>query len=130
MLEAIHTEGAPSFESFDLPISQAIVHGDTVYVAGQTGIDPATGELVEGGIEAETRQTLENIEAILEAAGTSFDNVLKATVFIEDMTDFDRVNAVYRAFVSEPYPARSAVEVSDLALEFAMEIEVIAALEP
>ncbi|MFW6152825.1 MAG: RidA family protein [Halobacteriota archaeon] len=130
MPEAVHTDEAPSFESFDLPISQAIIHGDTVYVAGQTGVDPATGEPVEDDLEAEARQALENIAAILEAAGTSFDNVVKATVFIEDMADFDRVNAVYREFVSEPYPARSAVEVSDLALEFAMEIEVIAAVEP
>lgn len=124
----IQTDEAPSFESFDLPISQAMVHGDTVYVSGQTGVDPETGEQVEGGVEAETRQALRNIGAVLAAAGATFDDVVKATVFVEDMDDFDTVNAVYSEFVSEPYPARSAIEASDLALAFAVEIEVIAAL--
>lgn len=126
MSERIRTDDAPSFETFDLPISQAVVHGDTVYVSGQTGVDPETGEMVEGGVEAETRQALENVSAILAAAGTSFDDVLKATVFVSDMDDFETVNGVYEEFVSEPYPARSAVEVGDLAMEFAVEIEVIA----
>lgn len=128
MPERIQTDEAPSFETFDLPISQAVVHGDTVYVSGQTGVDPETGEMVEGGVEAETRQALENVGAILAAAGASFDDVLKATVFVGDMDDFETVNGVYEEFVSEPYPARSAVEVGDLAMEFAVEIEVIAAV--
>lgn len=128
MAERVQTEGAPSFEDYGLPISQAIKHGDTVYVAGQTGGDPETGEVVEGGVAEQTRQTLENISAILEAAGTSLDNVVKATVFIEDMDDFGEVNEVYAEYMSEPYPARSAVEVSDLAIDFEVEIEVIAAL--
>lgn len=128
MPHRIQTDEAPSFEAFDLPISQAIVHGDTVYVSGQTGIDPATGNIVEGGVAAETRQALENIDAILTAAGTSFDDVVKATVYVAEMNDFQTVNEVYEDFVSKPFPARSAVEVSDLAMEFAIELDVIAAL--
>lgn len=128
MPERIQTDEALSFEAFDLPISQGVVHGDTLYVSGQTGVDPETNEMVEGGVEAEARMALENIGAILRAAGSSFDDVIKATVFVEDMDDFEAVNAVYEEFLSEPYPARSAVEVSDLALEFAVEIEAIAAV--
>lgn len=128
MPERIQTDAAPSFETFDLPISQAMVHGDTVYVAGQTGVDPETGEMVDGGVVAETRQAMANVEAILEAAGTSFDNVVKATLFVGDMDDFGAVNEVYEEFVSEPYPARSAFEAGDLAMDFSIELEVIAAL--
>jgi len=128
MPDRVHTDEAPPFDQFDLPISQAIVHGDTVYVSGQAGIDPETGEVVDGGVETETRQTLENIGSILEAAGTSLDNVVEATVFVADLDDFGAVNEIYEEYVSEPYPARSAVEVSDLAMEFAVEIEVTAAL--
>lgn len=128
MPDRVRTDEAPPFELFDLPISQAMVHGDTVYVSGQTGVKPGTGEMVEGGVEAETRQALENVGAILDAAGSSFGDVIKATLFVEDMDDFGTVNAVYEEFVSEPYPARSAVEVSDLAMEFAVELEVIAAV--
>lgn len=128
MPESISTDEAPSFEAIDLPISQAVVHGDTVYVSGQTGVDPETGEKVDGGVAAETRQTLQNVGAILEAAGSSFDDVIKATVFVADMDHFDAVNGVYEEFVTEPYPARSAIEAGDLAADFAVEIEVIAAL--
>lgn len=128
MPEPVQTDDAPSFETFDLPISQAMIHGDTVYVSGQTGVDPETGEMVEGGVEAETRQALENVGAILEAAGCSFDDVVKATLFVDDMDDFGTVNEVYEEFVSEPYPARSAFEAGDLAMEFAIELEVVAAL--
>lgn len=128
MPERIQTDAAPSFETFDLPISQAMVHGDTVYVAGQTGVDPETGEMVDGGVVAETRQAMANVEAILEAAGTSFDNVVKATLFVGDMDDFGAVNEVYEEFVTEPYPARSAFEAGDLAMDFSIELEVIAAL--
>lgn len=128
ILERIRTDEAPSFEVFDLPISRAIVHDDTIYVSGQTGVDPDAGEMVEGGLEAETRQALGNVGAILAAAGASFDDVLEATVILEDVDDFDTVNEVCGEFVSEPHPARSAVEVIDLAVEFAVELEVTAAL--
>lgn len=128
MPEYIHTDDAPTFDADEVPLSQATVHDGTVYVSGQVGIDPETGELVEGGVEAEARQALENVEAILDAAGSSLDDVVKATVFLNDVDDFETVNRVYGEFVPEPYPARSAVEVGDLAASFAVEIEVTAAL--
>lgn len=127
MVEEVTTDEAPLKE--DLPFSQAIVHGDTVYVSGQVGTDPDTGEVVDGGVRAETRQIMENISAILEAAGTSIDNVVKATVFLDDVDDFGEFNEVYREYLSEPLPARSAFEVGDLAIDIAAEVEVIAALE-
>lgn len=127
MVDKVTTDAAPNNDA--LPFSQGIVHGDTVYTSGQIGMDPETGEVVEGGIEAETRQTMENISAILEAAGTSLDNAIKATVFLTDMDEFAAFNEVYAEYVTEPRPARSAVEVSDLARDLAVEIEMVAALE-
>lgn len=127
MVEEVATDEVPQSE--DLPFSQAIVHGDTVYVSGQVGTDPETGEIVDGGVQAETRQIMENISAILEAAGTSMDNVVKATVFLDDVGEFEEFNEVYREYLTDPLPARSAFEVSDLAIDIAVEIEVIAALE-
>lgn len=127
MVDKVTTDAAPNNEA--LPFSQGIVHGDTVYTSGQIGMDPETGEVVSGGIEAETRQTMENISAILEAAGTSLDNAIKTTVFLTDMDEFAAFNEVYAEYVTEPRPARSAVEVSDLARDLAVEIEMVAALE-
>jgi 2-iminobutanoate/2-iminopropanoate deaminase len=127
MVERVSTDGAPSSES--LPFPQGTIHGDTVYTSGQVGVDPETGEVVEGGIRAETRQTLENVAAILEAAGSSLDDAVKATVFLTDMDDFPAFNEVYAEVVGEPRPARSAVEVSDLAIDIGVEIEMVAAIE-
>lgn len=113
----------------DLPLSKAIVHGDTVYVSGQTPRDPDRGgEPVEGDIREQTAQVLENASAILDAAGSSLDDVVKSTVFVTDMGNFAAVNEVYGDYMSEPYPARSAIEVADLAADFEVEIEFIAAL--
>lgn len=128
MVRHVRTEEAPSFEELGLPISQATIHDESVYVSGQVGLDPETNSMVDGGIREQTKQTMRNIEAILDAAGTSIDDIIKTTVFVEDMDDFEAVNDVYAEFVSEPYPARSAVEVGELAMEFDVEIEVIAAL--
>ena len=127
MVEYVSTDEAPNSDA--LPFSQGTIHGDTVYTSGQVGIDPETGEIVEGGIRAETRQTLENVAAVLEAAGSSMDSALKATVFLTDMDEFAEFNEVYAEFVDEPRPARSAVEVSELARDLAVEIEMVAALE-
>lgn len=129
MPDEITSEAAQSFEAFDLPISQALRHGDTVYVAGQGGIDPETGTVVEGGVVAETHQALRNLDAVLEAAGTSLDKALKVGLYLADMDDMAAVNEVYREYVTEPYPARTAVEVSAFAVDFAVEIDVIAAFE-
>lgn len=127
MVEKVSTDDAPQNE--ELPFSQAIVHGDTVYTSGQVGINPETGEIVDGGIQSETQQTMENISAILEAAGTSLDNAIKATVFLNDINDFAEFNEVYSESVDEPLPARSAFEVGDLAIDIAVEIEMVAATE-
>lgn len=126
-MEAIATDNAPDDEA--LPFSQAIVHGDTVYMSGQVGIDPTTGDVVDGGIEAETRQTMENVSAILEAAGSSLDDVVKTTVYLNDVDQFEQFNGVYADYVSDPKPARSTFEVGDLAIDIAVEIDVVAAVD-
>ena len=94
------------------PYSVAVKAGPFMFVSGQLGLDPATGALVEGGVEAETRQALKNLKVILEAGGCSFQNVVKTTVFLRDINDFARMNGVYAEFFSENPPARSAVQVA------------------
>lgn len=108
------------------PYSQAIVANGFVFAAGQIGSDPKTGTLVEGGIEAETEQALKNIEAVLNAAGSSMKDVVKATVFLADMNDFAKMNAIYGKWMGEPYPARSTVQVARLPRDARIEIEVVA----
>lgn len=108
------------------PYSIGVVANGFVYTAGQLGLDPATGNLVEGGIEAETRQALLNVKAILEAAGTSLDKVVKTTVFLRDIADFARMNGVYAEFFTSDYPARSAFQVAALPKGAAVEIETVA----
>ena len=110
------------------PYSQAIQVGNLVYTSGQLPIDPATGSFPEGGIKEQTRQSLKNVQAILESAGLSMANVVKTTVFLADMGDFADMNAVYSEFFTEPYPARSAVAVKTLPKSAQIEIEVIASL--
>jgi 2-iminobutanoate/2-iminopropanoate deaminase len=111
------------------PLSQAIRHGDTVYVSGNVPVDPETGDLVEGGVGPQTQQVLENVEAILDAAGTSMDNVIRAGVFMTDMDSFGEMNEVYEEFMSEPYPARTAVKAEMANPDILVEIDVIAAVE-
>ena len=123
MKQAISTKQAPAAIG---PYSQAIQVGNLVYTSGQIPIDPATGTFVESGIKEQTRQSLTNIKAILEEAGTSMSNVVKTTVFMADMNDFADMNAVYAEFFSEPYPTRSAVAVKTLPKGALVEIEVIA----
>ena len=122
--KVIATTKAPSAIG---PYSQAIQVGNLVYTSGQIPIDPATGTFVEGGIKAQTRQSLLNVQAILKEAGLTMDNVLKTTVFLADMNDFADMNAVYAEFFAEPYPARSAVAVKTLPKNALVEIEVVAA---
>ncbi|MFB6218815.1 MAG: RidA family protein [Halobacteriaceae archaeon] len=126
-MQDVTTDGAPVYE--ELPFSQAIVHGDTVYVSGQVPVDPETGEIVGEDIREQTRRTMENVAAVLEAAGSSLDSIVKATVFLADIDDFAAFNEVYSEYVSGPEPARSAFEVGDLAIDVTVEIEVVAALE-
>ncbi len=108
------------------PYSQAVQVGPWVFCSGQLGMDPETGRLVPGGIEAQTRQALTNLKHVLEAAGASLDSVVKVTVFLKNMDDFARMNAVYAEFFQEPYPARAAVEVAALPKGALVEIEAVA----
>ncbi len=109
-----------------LPFSAAVRVGDMIYLSGQVGIKPGTMELVEGGVGPETVQTMENIEAVLEDAGSSLARVVKCTVFLADIADYGAMNAAYRRFFSEHLPARSTVAGSGLALGARVEIECIA----
>ena len=122
--EQIHTDEAFSSSS---PYSQAIRYGDTLYVAGQVPVD-ADGNIVGDDITEQTEQVFRNMRAILDAAGTSLENALTTTVFLTDIDDFEAFNEVYRELMPEPRPARSAVEVSDLAIDVLVEVEVTAAV--
>lgn len=109
------------------PYSQAIKTGNLVYTSGQLPIDPSTGAFPEGGIKEQTRQSLLNVQAILEEAGLTMSHVVKTTVFMADMGDFADMNSVYAEFFSQPFPARSAVAVKTLPKGALVEIEVVAA---
>lgn len=111
------------------PYSQAIVHGGLVYCSGQVALDPATKELVPGGVEAQTRQVLKNLGNVLAAAGSSFERVLKTTVYLKDMGDFAAMNAVYGEHFQSAPPARATVEVARLPKDARVEIDCVAALK-
>jgi len=121
--ETIKTENAPKAIG---PYSVGVKAGHFLFTAGQIGLDPSTGEIVKGGIEAETRRVMTNIRGILEAAGTSLDKVVKTTVFLMDMGDFARMNAIYGEFFPSEPPARSTVQVAGLPKGALVEIEVVA----
>lgn len=123
----IHTENAPKAIG---PYSQAIRVETLVYTAGQIGMNPLTTELVEGGVEEQTRQVLTNLRNVLQAAGSDLNYVIKTTVFLQDMSDFPRMNAVYAEFFTEAPPARSTVAVAGLPKGGLVEIEAIALLAP
>ena len=123
MKQVIHTDSAPAAIG---PYSQAIQIGDLLFVSGQVPIDPSTGAVVEGDIKAQAQQSLNNLKAILNAAGTNMGAVVKTTVFLADMNDFAAMNEVYAQFFQEPFPARSAVQVGRLPKDAKVEIEAIA----
>ena len=123
-MKAISTSKAPGAIG---PYSQAIKVGNLVYTSGQLPIDPATGTFPEGGIKEQTRQSISNVQAILQEAGLDMKNVVKTTVFLADMGDFADMNSVYAEFFTPPYPARSAVAVKTLPKQALVEIEVVAA---
>ena len=123
----IHTDNAPGAIG---PYSQAVRTENMVYTAGQIALDPATMEIVSGGIEAETRQVLTNLKNVLEAANSGLNYVVKTTVFLQDMGEFSKMNAVYAEFFPENPPARSAVEVAALPKGVAVEIEAVALVAP
>lgn len=123
--EVVTSEKAPKAIG---PYSVGIRTGNLIFTAGQVGIDPSVGEIVAGGIEAETHQVIRNLRHILESAGSSLDRVVKTTVFLRDMGDFSRMNAIYGEYFTKNPPARSTVQVSALPKGAAIEIEAIAIL--
>ena len=123
--KTISTQDAPAAVG---PYSQAIKIDNLVYTAGQLGMDPQAAKLVECGIQAQTRQALTNLKAVLQAAGTCMDNVIKTTVFLQDINDFGAMNQVYAEFFTDAPPARSAVQVAALPLGGLVEIEAVAVL--
>jgi 2-iminobutanoate/2-iminopropanoate deaminase len=123
----IHTDKAPKAIG---PYSQAIRTDSLVFTAGQAGLDPVTGELVEGGIEAQTRQVLINLKNVLEAADSGLNYALKTTVFLKDMNDFSKMNAIYSEFFPENPPARSTIAAAALPKGALVEIEIIAMFQP
>lgn len=124
MREELSTDAAPKPMA---AYSQAVKAGNLVFTAGQIGLDPKTNALVEGGVEAQARQALENLKAVLAAASLTLDDVVKATVFLSGIDDFRAVNTIYEGFFSRPFPARSAFAVKELPAGALVEIEVIAA---
>ena len=125
MLSAVSTESAPQALG---PYSQAIRAGQFLFVAGQVPIDPATGNLVSGDIGAQTRRVFENLGAILEAGGASFQQVVRTTVYLADLAEFSAMNEVYATFFKPPQPARSTIEASRLPRDARIEVDVIAFL--
>ena len=122
-MKVIATKNAPAAVG---PYSQAIDCGDTVYCSGQIPLDPQTGAVVEGGLEAQAHQMFRNVKAVLAEAGLGLENVLKTTVFMTDLGQFGALNAIYAEYFAEPYPARSCVEVSALPKGVLVECEVVA----
>jgi 2-iminobutanoate/2-iminopropanoate deaminase len=123
VLEVIATDRGPKALG---PYSQAVRAGGFVFVSGQGAVDPAAGKAVAGGIAEQTARALENVKGILEAAGASLANVVKVTVYLQDMNDFSVMNQVYARYFAENPPARATVEVSRLPMDFRIEIDAIA----
>ncbi len=121
--QAVSTGGAPSAIG---PYSQGIASGDLVFCSGQIGLDPATGELVDGGVEAQAERALRNLAAVLDAAGCTFGDVVRTTIYLADIGDFGAVNAIYANHVSDPPPARSTFAVGALPKGARVEIDAIA----
>jgi 2-iminobutanoate/2-iminopropanoate deaminase len=121
--ENIHTDQAPAAIG---PYVQAVRVNDLIYTAGQGGLDPVTGNLVEGGVEAQAKQTMQNLAAVLEAAGSDFNHVIKTNIFLRYIKDFGAVNQVYATFFDGQFPARSTVAVNALPMAALVEIEMVA----
>ena len=125
-MRPIETSGAPVPVA---PYSQAIVHAGVAYLAGQVPLDPSTGELVDGPIEAQAERVLQNVEAVLEASGSGWDRVLKVNVYLADIADFAAFNAIYERYLAGARPARSTYQVARLPLDARIEIDAIAAAD-
>ncbi|MGN6512570.1 MAG: RidA family protein [Lysobacteraceae bacterium] len=124
--QPIHTEHAPAAIG---PYSQAIRAGNTVYLSGQTPLVPASGQMVEGDIEAQARQAFDNLRAVCEAAGGSFEKIVRLGLYLTDLSDFARVNAVMAEYFSQPYPARSTIQAAALPRGAAFEVDGIMVLD-
>ncbi len=122
-INVVSTEKAPAAIG---PYSQALIAGSFIYTSGQIPINPKTGEIINGDIAQQTKQVMENLKAVLEAAGSDLGSVIKTTVFIKNMNDFQTVNSIYNEYFKKPFPARSCVEVARLPKDVGIEIEVIA----
>ncbi|MDE0034431.1 MAG: RidA family protein [Deltaproteobacteria bacterium] len=122
-MEVIHTDKAPNAIG---PYEQAIKANGFVYTAGQIGLEPATGELVAGGIEEQARRVLDNVTAVLEAAGSSWGQVVKTTIYLNDMADFGAVNAIYEGYLGSAKPARTTVAVAGLPKGALVEVDTVA----
>ena len=122
-MEEVNTEDAPPSIG---PFSQGIIDDGRLYVSGQGPIDPETGDILDGNIHEQTVRTLENVGSILEAVDSSFDDVVKTTVYVMNMDDYDVINEAYAKYFSEPYPARSAVQIESLPVDIDVEIEAVA----
>jgi 2-iminobutanoate/2-iminopropanoate deaminase len=121
--DAVHAAAAPAAVG---PYSHAVREGGLLFLSGQAPLHPQTGAIVEGGIEAQTKQVFTNLEAVLTAAGVSFADVIKANVYLTDLADFPTVNAIYATIFTEPHPARTTVAAAGLPLGAAIEIELVA----
>jgi len=124
MLEAIHSEHAPAAVG---PYSQAIRHGDTVYLSGQIGLEPETGRLMDDTLAGQASQVMNNLHAVLQAAGCSLDDIIKVNIYLTDMADFPELNTLYAGWLGEHRPARATVAVAALPLGARVEMDVIAA---
>jgi len=122
----VHTDKAPAAIG---PYSQAVVTGNLLYTAGQIALDPATGQIVQGDVSAQTDRVMRNLTAVLEAAGSSWADVVKTTVYLMDMADFPRVNEVYGRMIGDARPARSTVQVSGLPRGVLVEIDAVAVVK-
>lgn len=123
--KVISTDQAPAAIG---PYSQAVVSGGHLYISGQLGLDPASGQMLEGGVEAQARQAMANLQAIARAAGGDLKQAVRCTIYLTDLADFAAVNAIYAEALSEPYPARACVQVSALPKGGVVEIDAVVAL--
>ena len=124
-LRIVHTDNAPAAIG---PYSQAVIAGNLLFTAGQIALDPATGQIVAGDVTAQTERVLRNLTAVLESAGATWSDVVKTTVYLQDMADFPRVNEVYGRMIGDARPARSTVQVAGLPRGVLVEIDAVAAL--
>ncbi len=125
-LKIVNTDNAPAAIG---PYSQAVVAGGMLYVSGQIPLDPASGEIVEGGVAGQTKQVLENLKAVVEAGGGSMSKIVKVTIYITDMGQFSVVNEIYGSYFVEPFPARACVQVSALPKGVEVEMDAIVQID-